>query len=177
MVVLGGWEYVNNTPPSKARWFGSTITEEQCPWLFERGHGSHTIASSELMGTLLAVHLFLDKPASGKLERGTLVCSGATDNQSNSHAVKRYMTTKQPLAAALMQLATELSSRRMWLDLRWTPRELNTEADDITNEIYDKFDPNRRLPITWEIWPEDVTELVLQHYSDLEDEVWVRRIS
>ena len=50
------------------------------------------------------------------------------------------MTTKQPLAAVLMQLATELSYRGMWLDLRWTPGELNTEADDITNEIYDKFD-------------------------------------
>ena len=61
--------------------------------------------------------------------------------------------------------------------MRWTPRELNTEADDITNEIYDKFDPNRRLPITWEIFPKDVIELVLQHYSDLEDEIRVRRIS
>ena len=104
-------------------------------WLFECGRGSHTIASPERMGTLLVVHLFLDKPPSGKFERGTRVCSGATDNQSNSYAVKRYMTTKQPLAAVLMQLATELSSRRMWLDLRWTPRELNTEADNITNEI------------------------------------------
>ena len=65
------------------------------------------------------------------------------------------MTTKQPLATVLMQLATELSSRRVWLDLRWTPRELNTEADDITNEIYDKFDINLRLPITWETFPKD----------------------
>ena len=121
--------------------------------------------------------VFLDKLPSGKLERGTLVCSGATDNQSNSYAVKRYMTTKQPLAAVLMQLATELSSRRMWLDLRWTQRELNTEADDITNEIYDKFDPSLRLPITWDIFPKDVIELVLQHYSELEDDVRLHRIS
>ena len=76
-----------------------------------------------------------------------------------------------------MQLATELSSRRMWLDLRWTPRELNTEADDITNEIYDKVGPSLRLPITWDIFPKDVIELVLQHYSELEDEVRLRRIS
>ncbi len=53
--------------------------------------------------------------------------------------------------------------------MRWTLRELNKEADDITNEIYDKFDLNRRLPITWEIFPKDVIELGLQHYSDLED--------
>ena len=127
------------------------------------------------MGALLAVHLFLDKPPSGQLERGTLVCSGATDNQSNSYAVKRYMNTKQPLATVRMQLTTELSYRRMWLDLRWTPRELNTEADDITDEIYDKLDRSLRLPITWETFPKDVIELVLQHYSDLEDEVRVRR--
>jgi hypothetical protein len=68
-----------------------------------------------------------------------------------------------------MQLATEFNSGRMWPDLRWTLRELNKEADDITNEIYDKFDLNRRLPITWEIFPKDVIELGLQHYSDLED--------
>ena len=70
--------YQQHSPPhsSKARRLGITTTEEQCPWLFERverGHGSHTLANFELRGTLLAVHLFLDKPPSGKIERGTLV--------------------------------------------------------------------------------------------------------
>ncbi len=65
----------------------------------------------------------------------------------------------------------------MWLDLQWTQKELNMEADDFTNEIHDKFDHCLRLPITWKIFPKDVIELALQHYSYLEEEVRARRVS
>ena len=33
------------------------------------------------------------------------------------------------------------------MDLDWVPRELNQEADDLSNGIFDKFDPELRVPV------------------------------
>ena len=57
------------------------------------------------------------------------------------------MSTSSPLCCVAMELATCLEASRLQLDLDWVPRELNQEADDLPNGIFDKFDPELRVPV------------------------------
>ena len=41
----------------------------------------------------------------------------------------------------------EAHKSRTTLNLNWRPREENTEADDLTNEIFEGFDPALRLAV------------------------------
>ncbi len=131
----------------------------QCRWLFAEGHGSLTIAASELLGSLVSVLLFVPStPAAfGRTE-----VSGTTDKQGNSYIVRKLLTTKFPGAAVLMQLASVLSARCLWLDLERADRTLNTEADALTNGDYSLFDPLRRIHIKWEGVMEDHFSLLSQ---------------
>ena len=151
-VVLGGWECRGGVGTKSARWYSTRLTKFDAPWLFSKGHGSRTIASSELMASLLAVHLFLPETGDCSGEAAT-VCTGETDNQGNSYIVQRFLTTKMPVAAVLMQLASMLASRGLWLNLNWTPRLSNTEADALTNEVFTEFDPALRIPVVWHDLP------------------------
>lgn len=159
-VRLGGWESAGGDP-SKARWFSTTISKADAPWLFERGHGSRTVSSSELMATLVAVGVFCDAPKSDSPRRALMRCTGLTDNQGNQFVVRRLMTTKFPLCAVLMQLTSTLADRSLWLDLEWTPRESNIEADALTNNDFTGFDPALRIPVDWDSFPKKVLEDVL----------------
>ena len=58
---------------------------------------------------------------------------GLTDNRGNKFAVAKLLTTKWPLAAFVAELAAQLEARDVLLDVSWVPRELNAEADAITN--------------------------------------------
>jgi len=57
------------------------------------------------------------------------------------------MSTSSPLCCVAMELAARLEASRLQLDLDWVPRELNQEADDLPNGIFDKFDPELRVPV------------------------------
>ena len=35
-------------------------------------------------------------------------------------------------------------------DLDWRPRDVNVEADDLTNQIFNKFEMNKRIQVSWE---------------------------
>ena len=156
-VVLGGWEVAGSTPPGKARWFSTTLRQEDAFWLFERGHASRTIASSELLATLIAVFLFIPLPTpEAAVSRGLMKCSAGTDNKGNMFVVNKMLTTKLPLSAVLMQLAVALAARNLWLDVAWIPRESNVEADSLTNDDFSAFDPALRIPVIWEELPTEV---------------------
>jgi hypothetical protein len=171
-VVVGGWETAFGLDPKKARWFAVTLDKVAAPWLFERGHGSRTIATSELIGTLIGVHLFTDKPDPGRgPTKGVMKCQGGTDNQGNTFVVSRLLTTKFPLAAVLMQLSQMLAERDLWLDLNWIPREDNTEADDLTNGEYGKFDPELRVELDWATIPFQVLADILVEARAFTDEL------
>jgi hypothetical protein len=152
MVTIGGWECRGKRPVGQCRWFSVEVNSAMAPWLYERGHTSRTIASSELLGTLLAVQLFIepgDRVTLPGPSHGLLKCSGATDNQGNSYVVNKFMTTALPLSAVLMQLAVLLAARNLWLNLEWLPRTANTEADMLTNNDFSLFDPSLRVPVSW----------------------------
>ena len=164
-VTIGGWECKSDIPTGQARWFSLTLTAKEADWLFARGHASRTIAASELLATLVAVHLFVPAESSATPERTRALtrCRGLTDNAGNAFVVAKLLTTKFPLAAVLMQLATMLSSRGLWLDLEWVCREDNVEADALTNSDFSLFDPSRRIPVCWADIPHEVlTSLVSQ---------------
>ena len=74
--------------------------------------------------------------------------SAGTDNQSNEHLVSKMMTTKLPLGLVCMELAAQLSHRHLDLNLIWRRRTENTEADDLTNQRFEAFDPAQRVDAT-----------------------------
>jgi hypothetical protein len=61
-----------------------------------------------------------------------------------------------------MQLTTTLARRSLWLDLAWVPREENKEADELTNEEFQSFDPARRMEISLKDLDLDVLEKLLE---------------
>ena len=152
-VTLGGWECARGTLPGQARWFSLTISPAQAPWLFAKGHASRTIASSEMLGSLVGIVLFAP---SGRLTSGLTRCRGITDNLGNDFIVRRMLTTKLPGAIVLMQLATLLGERGLWLDLCWRSREENKEADALTNQDFSSFDMNNRVSIEYKDLPLDM---------------------
>ena len=58
---------------------------------------------------------------------------GLTDNRGNKFAVAKLLTTKWPLSAFVGEVAAQPEHRGILLEVEWVPRELNAEADAITN--------------------------------------------
>ncbi|CAE7761061.1 unnamed protein product [Symbiodinium sp. KB8] len=73
--------------------------------------------------------------------------TGGTDNQGNSYAVSKLMSTRFPLPLLLMEMSETLRRGELTLDLSWVPRERNQWADDLTNQEFGKFSMDRRLVI------------------------------
>ena len=138
---IGGWEYAGGQPARKARWYAMKVDPKAFPWIFSKKDPKRVIAALELLATIICLMLF-GKPG---IYNGTL--TGSTDNQGNTYAVSRLMSTKFPLTILLMEMSEQLRSRSASLDLIWLPRELNQEADNLTNEIYTDFDEANRIHI------------------------------
>ena len=56
-----------------------------------------------------------------------------TDNQGNSHALTHLSSTRFPLCVVAMELSAQMDRLGLRLDVRWSPREWNQEADDLSN--------------------------------------------
>eukprot|EP00971_Amphidinium_carterae_P338090 6475264-Amphidinium_carterae.1 len=95
-VTLGGWE--SRGTPKESRWFSLRVDADQAPWLFREGEGSRTIATGELLATLVACQLFVPVQSDGK-QRASCRVTGKTDNRGNSFIVKKMMTTKVSFGA------------------------------------------------------------------------------
>ena len=162
-VVLGGYSCHQGEDLKLAAWYSLELTEAQAPWLFSKGHGSRTVAASELLASLLCVVLLA--PPFPKEGRGMIRVTGVTDNQGNSYIIAKLLTTKYPLAPILMELVKQLSSRGVWLHLQWAPREDNTIADDLTNSRFEQFSPERRVVTAWPAILESLLDL--RRYLDL----------
>ncbi|CAE7367520.1 unnamed protein product, partial [Symbiodinium pilosum] len=101
-----------------------------------------TIASLELLGTLICVKLWGSRMSGRSRSAGSI--AGATDNQGNTYAVAKLMSTKYPLPILLMELSETLRLGSVFLDLRWVPRERNQWADDLTNGEFGHVPMDRR---------------------------------
>jgi hypothetical protein len=146
-VTVGGFVSSEGVPTKQARWFSVRLTPADVPWLFHKGHSSRTIATAELLSSLLCVMLLLPEVEGGS--RSCLRLAGKTDNLTNSYVVARLMTTKFPLAPVLMELSCQLELRGIWLSLQWVPRADNQLADDLTNGLFGAFDESLRVKVVW----------------------------
>ena len=119
----------------------------------------------ELLTSLLLVVAFAPQgPGAG------VVLPGVTDNQGNSYIVARLFTMKHPSASILMELAAQLRARGCVLDLEWRPRDLNQDADDLTEGRFDKFSEERRVRLDLSRFPWLVLRRMLKAGQELEDE-------
>ena len=147
-VRIGGWSLLHGQDTRAASWFSMQISETDCPWAFAKDP-FQLIASLELLATLIGLMLLVPKDVEARSVHGTAGIGCGTDNRGNSLAVEKWMTTKYPLCNVLMELSEQLYSRNLVLRLSWLPREGNQPADDLTNEIWSRFDPARRVCATW----------------------------
>ena len=139
VATIGGWECAGGTPAEKARWFFVRVEESWAPWAFAKNKDpQRVIATLELLGTLLCIMVFGSRWSAGLLAAG--VVTGSTDNQGNTYAVAKLLSTKWPLTTLLVELSEQLRSRELCLHLLWRKRELNCEADQLTNSDFSSFD-------------------------------------
>ena len=84
-------------------------------------------------------------------------------------------TTKYPLSCLVMELAAQLEKQSLWLDLHWTPRELTTKADQLTNCDFSGFGEQARVSRDFAAVPVLVLEELLQAGAELEEHVAMAR--
>ena len=148
LVVLGGWDLSAGHETSGAPWFCLKLLPGDAPWLFkEDGSSQWASTAAEFLGTMVALKAFgwLESGAQAR-EWTTLIYAG-TDNRANPQALRKGGSVTWPLMGLMMQMADSLIDIGGKLCLEWRPREENQEADDLTNEIFDCFDPRKRVVI------------------------------
>ena len=70
-----------------------------------------------------------------------------------------------------MELAAQLEAHRAVFTPDWAPRDMNVEADDLTNEDFSKFTPGLRIHVDmdtlpWLVFPSLVRE-AREFYADV----------
>jgi hypothetical protein len=171
VVVVGGYQtrngYGQEIPHEAARWFKLHLNRENAGWACAKGEPFKTIASLELLGTLLGIILLLEGDEDQEMRSGCSVSvGGITDNRGNRFAVAKLLTTKWPLAAFVAETAVQLEARGILLDVTWVPRELNTEADAITNSNTGWLKPELEIQVKFEELP----FLILRELLSMGDE-------
>ena len=113
------------------------------------------IAALELYGILLGIMTLLTDDVLGTkgARFGSVRIGAYTDNESNQFLLQKYITTKFPLCCVLMEIAAQCELRSLDPNASWIPRDQNQPADDLTNEVYNKFDPARRIVVKIEELP------------------------
>jgi hypothetical protein len=79
-----------------------------------------------------------------------LKCGGGTDNRATGQLVQKRMSTKMPLMLILMDYLAYCEEKDIRCQLDWRPREVNIEADQLTNENFESFSLDNRIHILWE---------------------------
>ena len=175
-VVIGGWESLGSSDTSEARWFSIELDRRSAPWAFVKGEPFRAIAALELTAVLVAVKLF----CVGELWKGRraiLKLTAFTDNVSNTYVLKKFLTSKFPLSVILLELATQLKSAGLELDLGWVPRDQNTPADSLTNGIFDGFSGSKRIQVDFKDLKWLVLDELMAKAGELDSEVKLAKTS
>ena len=138
---------MDSSKAAEAKWFSVALTRATAPWAFARGEPFRTIASLELLGTLVGLMTLMPETEKRGETSASLTLTSGTDNQGNSYLLDRMMTTKYPLVVILMELAHQMRRRRLVLRARWLPRLENEEADALTNLDFRHFRAENRIPV------------------------------
>ena len=175
-VVIGGWESMGGCLPRKARWFSVRLDRKTAPWVFAKGEPFRVIASLELLAVVVAVIVF-GQDQRWWHRRGQLWLPAITDNLGNSFVLERFMSCAFPLSMVLMELSAQLGHMDLHLQLNWVPRDQNTEADALTNECFDEFNPDLRIPVCFESLPFLVLTQLMQAAQELDDSIQFAKTS
>ena len=76
-----------------------------------------------------------------------------------------------------MEMAEELSAKRCDMQLTWIRRDLNQLADDLTNEKFDSFDAEFRIPLKGVELKWRVLDKLLGHADGYYNELSARKES
>ena len=164
-VVVGGWEpfYRSDGRPATelSRWFAIRLTSETAPWAYAKGEPFKAVAALELLATVISLMVFAPKDRSTAGHRLVAV-TGQTDSMVSSMVLGKGLTTSFPLNLVAMEAAAQMEARGIVLTLQWLPREVNTEADALSNFRFSGFDSKNRI----EIDLKDLPFLVLPRLSE-----------
>ena len=128
---------------SASPWFSIELNRRSAPWPYHRGEPFRSIAALEALGALLGVVAFR-----GFYPRNldtTVILPAIGDNRGNRYALSRLQTTKFPLCCVTMELSCQLERVGARLAMEWAPRELNEEADRLSNGDHTGFLESRRI--------------------------------
>ena len=116
--------------PKRLPWFSLEIRQGQFPWVFEKGG-----RPSPKISTLEA--LAVPGGAEGRRKK-VLVMPTWTDNRGNGAALDKLMTTRYPASAVLVDLASHMKALALKVQVEWTCRSGNKEADELTQDDFRK---------------------------------------
>lgn len=162
---IGGWLEVSSDM-KECPWYSLEVTEKIAPWLRCRGTPKRVIAALELLGTLVAVKLWVTKGAEVKV-----MVEAFTDNRGNDFAAKKGMSTKFPLTLLIMELSEVMRERKVQVGLKWVKRDDNQGADDLTNQEFGKFAEKLRRQVSEEDLRWSVMDGLLKDSEDLYKEI------
>ena len=98
---------------------------------------------------MIALQIFGLLEESSERKNFNIVVQGGTDNRSIDQMMKKAATTRWPLVLVNMQLTDSLMRSGVRINLQWRPRDENTVADDLTNEIFSQVDVAKRVHLQW----------------------------
>ena len=98
------------------------------------------------LAALMALKV-LYKEDEGPRRKKVLVMPTWTDNRGNGAAVNKRMTTRYPASAVLMELASQMKAMAFKVQVEWTPRSGNQEADKLANGNTARISPALRIGI------------------------------
>ena len=102
------------------------------------------ITTLEALALLVALKVFGPQLEGGRRLQ-TVQLPAFTDNKSNGYSVNKLMSTKFLLCAVLMELSAQMEDKHMRVNLQWTPREFNSEADALSNFDFRGFCEEHRI--------------------------------
>ena len=74
---------------------------------------------------------------------------GGVDNKSAEALSYKMLSTKVPVIFVLMEFWQQCNVRHIRRSPDWKRREENVEADDLSNERYQRFVPTKRISVKW----------------------------
>ena len=160
---IGGWYPVlgedGQPDPKRSPWFSLEIRHDQFPWVSEKGgKPSLIIATLEALAVLMALKVFYGE---GTRQRRTkvLVMPTWTDNRGNGAALNKLTTARYPASAVLMEMASCMKALSLKVQVEWTPRSGNQDADELANGVTSRFSENLRVDVRpesleWQLLPE-----------------------
>ncbi len=164
-IGVGGWLPVRNEAglldTSCSPWFSFVLDPASAPWAYHKGLPFKTIAALEAVGVLVALVAF--EPYLRRDSDQFYCMPGITDNRGNQYTVTKLQSSRFPLCAVLMEIASRSELLRLRLSLDWVPRDLNAEADRLAGGDLSGFSPSLRHHVDWK----RINWLVLDWAMDL----------